>query len=66
MSQHSTSQTHDPHHRQRSDALIALLARCPEHLFSTDDDEMASILGAAAAPVQADAAEDKAALDKAA
>ncbi len=33
----------DPRRRQRSDALLQLLANCPEHLFSTDSSEMASI-----------------------
>lgn len=33
----------DPRRRQRSDALIRLLANCPEHLFSTDDSQLAPI-----------------------
>jgi len=31
------------HRRQRSAALQALLDKCPEHLFSTDDDELKSL-----------------------
>ncbi len=33
----------DPRRRQRSDALLQLLANCPEHLFSTDDSQLAPI-----------------------
>ena len=40
MSQPSNPHPHDPSKRQRSNALNELLARCPEHLFSTDDDKM--------------------------
>ena len=31
-------------HRERSDDLMRLLAHCPEHLFSTDDDELAPVV----------------------
>ena len=41
MSQLSNPHPHDPSKRQRSNELNELLARCPEHLFSTDDDKMA-------------------------
>ena len=66
MSQQTVQHAHDPRTRQRSNELLALLARCPEHLFSTDDDEMASIGGTKqaendAAPASADAALEKAA-----
>lgn len=37
----------DPRSRQRSQYLEQLLAHCPEHLFSTDDDELAPIETAA-------------------
>lgn len=45
MSQSSASRlrAHDPRLRQRSPELQQLLAHCPEHLFSTDDDELAPI-----------------------
>lgn len=45
MSEIANPHPHDPRKRQRSNALTELLARCPEHLFSTDDDELAPIAG---------------------
>jgi|GEM_PF-3094966 len=33
-----------PAHRQRSAYFVALLSRCPEHLFSIDDKSLKPIL----------------------
>ncbi len=43
QAQNSRQVAHDPRLRQRSAELEQLLAHCPEHLFSTDDKEMAPI-----------------------
>jgi hypothetical protein len=42
MSQSTSAISHQrsPRSAERSPELIELLAHCPEHLFSTDDDEM--------------------------
>ena len=50
MSDLANPHPNDPRKRQRSQELSALLARCPEHLFSTDDKELAPIVGEEATP----------------
>lgn len=45
MSQSSQLPAHqrNPRSHERSEELLRLLAHCPEHLFSTDDNELAPI-----------------------
>ena len=43
QSHNQRQKAHDPRLRQRSPELQNLLAHCPEHLFSTDDDELAPV-----------------------
>lgn len=61
MSHIANPHPHDPRNRQRSHELTELLARCPEHLFSTDDDEMTPVARADETPDAETAALEKAA-----